>query len=398
MDFPHDISKYQLLEQIGCGGTSKVYSAVCLSNNKELAIKIIDLEENQIELEFLYKEVSFWSSSQHPNIVSYYGSFTAGSVIYILMEYLSYGSLHDIMRYNFSKGFHDEIQMSTMLKGVISALQYIHSSGQLHRDIKPGNVLLGYDGSVKIGDFGVAASLLEQGQRKRARYTVIGTPCYMAPEVFKETNGYTQKADIWSLGITAFELATGEAPYCRLHQMDIVQKIMSMPPPELPQSKFSPEFRDFVSMCLQTDPQNRPKPEQLLVHPFILRAKDKVYLADTILKSLPPIGKQLKTIETKKTILHQSLSFDSVEKPQIKPPSWEFPIEEKVEVSEKKGRFMITKNTSSNLVENKNDKEDLEKQVVTLSNIVIKLQSEMDETKAQLRIITKTLQDLMSKL
>ena len=127
------------------------------------------------------------------------------------MEYMSGGSCYEIMRYNHPKGIGSESLIATILREVLKSLEYFHENRQLHRDVKAGNILINERGEVKIADFGIAANLLEQGQRKRARFTVIGTPCYMAPEILAAGIGYTEKADIWSLGITAIELATGSA-------------------------------------------------------------------------------------------------------------------------------------------------------------------------------------------
>lgn len=398
--FPNEIAKYKFLEPIGRGATSEVYSAVCLTNNRPLAIKKIDLELYPIELEFLRQEVSFWSSSCHPNIVGYYGSFMEGSVIYILMEYLAAGSVYDIMRYGFTRGFKDEIQIATLLKGMTEALQYIHANGQIHRDVKPGNALVGSDGAVKMGDFGVAASLLEQGQRQRARYTVIGTPCYMAPEVLSEDFGYTEKADIWSLGITAIELATGEAPYSRLKPMEVMVKILKSPPPTLPTNvPFSNEFRDFVSMCLKVAPKERPTAESLLQHAFLQKAKGDDYIKQTLISKLPPIGTRLKSIEGK-------LSFTSIcsqEEPKVSAPNWDFdgadadseeekPVEEG---TKQLGRFKITKQPSGNNsnIEKRND--ELESEVARLNGKVEAMGLEMEVMKDQIRLLTQALQKLM---
>ena len=112
----------------------------------------------------------------------------------------------------------------------------------------------------------------------------------MAPEVL-QSGGHTEKADIWSLGITAIELATGCAPYATLSQVAIVQKILKAPPPQLPRDRdFSPEFRDFVKKCMNFTPNKRPSSEELLQHPFLMKASDASYIADYVLKDLPPLG------------------------------------------------------------------------------------------------------------
>ena len=293
--YPHDISQYSIKGCIGYGGMSEVYHAVCETNKQHVAIKKIDMELYPVELEFLRQEVSFWKSSMNPNIVKYYGSFTSGSVFYMLMEYLEFGSVYDIIRHSCPRGIKSEECIATILKGILMALNYIHSSKQIHRDLKPGNVLISADGSVKLADFGVSASLIENGQKQSARYTLIGTPCYMAPEVLKEHVGYTEKADIWSLGITAIELATGEAPYSRLKPMEAMVQIMSNPPQNLPPNgPFSNEFRDFVGKCLRADPGKRPTAEALLGCSFFAKAGDGNSLVNLLLKGVLDVEQRFK--------------------------------------------------------------------------------------------------------
>lgn len=363
MTFPDDPSQYQLICLIGKGASSEVYQARCLSNGRELAIKLINLEIYPLDLDFLRQEVAFWSTSQHDNIVGYYGSFVAGPHLYILMEFLSGGSVYDIMRYKFKTGFHDEMIIATILRSITEALSHIHQNGQIHRDIKPGNAIIGEDGSLKIGDFGVAATLVEQGQRKRARYTQIGTPCYMAPEVLKGA-GHTEKADIWSLGITAIELGTGSAPYADLAELAIVQKILNAPPPHLPRDRdFSPEYRDFVRKCLIYNPSRRPSAADLLKHPFMERASDPSYIVDYVLKDLPPIGDRYEKMQSALTEWGDELelqlaseighaaSQDILELPGSAPCKiqWSFFDEDdKPQLSVKqKGRFTIKRSSKS---------------------------------------------------
>ena len=233
-DFPLDISKYELGKIIGRGATSEVYCAKCLTNGKLLAMKMINLEVCPIEIENLRAEVAFWSTCRHPNVVEYYGSFVDKSILYILMEYMSGGSCYEIMRYSFPKGITKEQFIATILREVLKALEYFHENRQIHRDIKAGNILINDKGEVKLADFGIAAKLLEQGQRKRARFTVIGTPCYMAPEILAAGLGYTEKADIWSLGILIYHLVMKRSPWASNDVRDIWKAIKAENYPPLP--------------------------------------------------------------------------------------------------------------------------------------------------------------------
>lgn len=266
--------------------------------DKACAIKVIDLEAYGRDTEELRRETQLMSLSKHPNVLRVRGCWVKGAKLHIATRLMSSGSMLDIMRFAHPEGF-DEIVIATVLKQALEGLNYLHINGWLHRDLKAANILVDDDGTVLLGDFGVgvfvgdtdkaSGSVSSEGKRK----SFVGTPCWMAPEVI-ERKHYGTKADIWSFGITALELAQGRAPNSKLNPVKVLMRTMQDEPPQLDRTggahKYSKLMDDFVRQCLQKDPEKRPTADRLLSHGFFKQAKSTKYLISAILSGLPPLA------------------------------------------------------------------------------------------------------------
>lgn len=263
---------FEISQIVGAGSYGEVFKARHLETGATFAIKSVAFDRGD-NVSAVLNEVAILRKCRHPNIVAYVASYlrhgTASDYLWIVMEFCSGGSVDAWLRLNKRPRERD---IAAILWQACNGLQYLHSLGHMHRDLKAANLLLTGDGFVKLADFGVATQITKTLSKGR---TFIGTPYWMAPEVVASqelSDGlYDQRADIWSLGITAIELAAGKPPLHDLHPMKALFLIPTAEAPVLGGSEWSGDFADFCRCCLQKDPTKRISLAEALEHSFFRR-------------------------------------------------------------------------------------------------------------------------------
>ncbi|KAK8545655.1 hypothetical protein V6N12_026485 [Hibiscus sabdariffa] len=328
-------SRFSQVELIGRGSFGDVYKAFDKDLNKEVAIKVIDLEESEDEIEDIQNEISVLSQCRCPYITEYYGSYLHQTKLWIIMEYMAGGSVADLLQ---SGPPLDEMSIASITKDLLHAIEYLHNEGKIHRDIKAANILLAENGDVKVADFGVSAQLTKTISRRK---TFVGTPFWMAPEVIQNSDGYNEKADIWSLGITVIEMAKGEPPLADLHPMRVLFIIPRENPPQL-EEHFSRPMKEFVSLCLKKVPAERASAKELLKHRFIksarksqklperIRGRPKYQLkedVETPRNGPKPLGESTDTVKVARDIRDEGTVRASNQGKTFRSAGWDFSID-----------------------------------------------------------------------
>lgn len=265
------IADLDTVKEIGSGTCGQVCKMRHRQTGDVMAVKKMRRSQNKEEQKRILMDLEVVMKCHScPFIVNCLGSFISRSDVYICMELMT-TCLDKLMKK--LQGPIPEDMLGKISVSIVKALNYLKEThGVMHRDVKPSNVLLDHNGSVKLCDFGISGRLVDSKAKTRS----AGCAAYMAPERIDPPDpmnpDYDVRADIWSLGITLVELATGEFPYrdCST-EFELLSRVMNEDPPQLPKEKgFSSNLNAFVRTCLMKDYKFRPKYHKLLRHPFIL--------------------------------------------------------------------------------------------------------------------------------
>lgn len=249
---------FKRTEVIGRGKFGIVYKGYNKQTKQVVAIKVLNLDTQEDEVADVQQEIQFLAELKNvPNVTHYYGSILNDTKLWIIMDYCAGGSVRTLLK----AGVFEEKYIGVIARELLIGLSAVHKMGVIHRDLKAANVLISKEGNVQLCDFGVAAKISTNSLK---RTTMAGTPYWMAPEVIREGDTYNSKADIWSLGITLYETATGDPPYSDKDAMWAMQMISKLTPPRLEGRDYSPNLKEAIALCLDENPEERPSADDLL--------------------------------------------------------------------------------------------------------------------------------------
>ncbi|MBI4866592.1 MAG: serine/threonine protein kinase [Candidatus Wallbacteria bacterium] len=255
-DLPAEIlDSYRVLRRIGAGGMGAVYEAVQLSLARPVALKVLRTRKEPLPrvADRFRSEIETLSRLRHPNIVPLYDAGWAGETLYLAMELVTGGTLHDKIRAGRSLGLPAAL---ALMEQLLDGLAYLHANGVIHRDLKPENVLLDAQSTVKLADFGLAVALENPRQLTEAG-RVVGTPAFMAPEqILKRSLG--PPADLYAAGMILFRLLTGRFPFEAEDERELlIRRIEQEGLRDSYAELLPPQVREVVARCLRREPAER---------------------------------------------------------------------------------------------------------------------------------------------
>lgn len=265
------LKHFKVLKFLGKGSYGSVYKVKRISDDKIYAVKETDVKSmSQTEREESVNEIRLLASASHPNIVSYNEAFLDGNRLCIVMEYAPNGDMSRIIKKQATarKPF-EEMQIWKYFIQIARGINALHDMRVLHRDIKPGNIMVADGDVLKIGDLGIA-KLLKSSMAK----TQIGTPHYMPPEVWK-SRPYAFPSDVWALGCILYEMATFNVPFEARSMSELRYKILRGRYSPVGR-QYSPELIDMIRRLLDAVPENRPTLKQILASETVKKMEAKI--------------------------------------------------------------------------------------------------------------------------
>ncbi|XP_072784499.1 serine/threonine-protein kinase Nek1 isoform X13 [Taeniopygia guttata] len=271
------MDKYIKVRKIGEGSFGKAILVKAKENGQQYVIKEINISKmSNKEREESRREVAVLANMKHPNIVLYRESFEENGCLYIVMDYCEGGDL--FKKINAQKGIlFSEDQILDWFVQICLALKHIHDRKILHRDIKSQNIFLTKDGTIQLGDFGIARVLNSTAELAR---TCIGTPYYLSPEIC-QNKPYNNKSDIWALGCVLYEMCTLKHAFEAGNMKNLVLKIISGPFPPV-SMHYSYDLRNLLSQLFKRNPRNRPSVNSILEKTFIAKRVEKFLTPELI--------------------------------------------------------------------------------------------------------------------
>nr|XP_021410231.1 serine/threonine-protein kinase Nek1 isoform X7 [Lonchura striata domestica] len=271
------MDKYIKVRKIGEGSFGKAILVKAKENGQQYVIKEINISKmSNKEREESRREVAVLANMKHPNIVLYRESFEENGCLYIVMDYCEGGDL--FKKINAQKGIlFSEDQILDWFVQICLALKHIHDRKILHRDIKSQNIFLTKDGTIQLGDFGIARVLNSTAELAR---TCIGTPYYLSPEIC-QNKPYNNKSDIWALGCVLYEMCTLKHAFEAGNMKNLVLKIISGPFPPV-SMHYSYDLRNLLSQLFKRNPRNRPSVNSILEKNFIAKRVEKFLTPELI--------------------------------------------------------------------------------------------------------------------
>ncbi|KAK0833230.1 hypothetical protein LTR73_002318 [Friedmanniomyces endolithicus] len=281
-----EVPPYEFLELIGKGGYGRVYKCKKRDTGALVAVKIINIDDADFQEHVLDKDNTITSFQKEvailqqlkdnnaKNINIIHDAFDMHNQLWIVSDYCTGGSLRTLMRANPRKGFEEQF-IIPVARELAIAIKSVHDIGVIHRDIKCANVYVNEEGDIQLGDFGIVGDV-DDGSSKRR--TIVGTPHYLPLEMHTAQSHQTDEAygteiDIWSFGITVYEMATGLPPYTHIPPDRLAEATVNAP--RLEGGEYSDRLREFVAFCLNGDPKRRPSAGEVLKHPYIANTEQR---------------------------------------------------------------------------------------------------------------------------